>query len=137
MAGFYTASVVVTRNSDAVNKTRTTNELGFALAPHILTPPGPAPKTKPASGGDITLTLTCSPQVRPQQSVSLLFGAYEFLADAHLAKTDTLTFLISPLTNSLKGDYFLRLRVDGIDSLLVKYDQTPLTFDDDQKVTIT
>ena len=137
VAGFYTASVVVTRNSDPVNKTRTTNELGFALAPHILTPPGPAPKTKPAAGGDFTLTLTCSPQVRPQQSVSLLFGAYEFLADAHLAKTDTLTFLISPLTNSLKGDYFLRLRVDGIDSLLVKYDQTPLTFDDDQKVTIT
>lgn len=138
VAGYYTVSVVVTRNSDPVNKTRTTNELGFALAPRILTPPGPVPKTKPAAGGDFTLTLMCSPQVRPQQTISLLFGAYEFPADAPLAQTDTLTFLITPVTRSLiKGDYFLRLRVDGSDSLLVKYDQTPLTFDNDQKVTIT
>jgi hypothetical protein len=138
VAGYYTVSIVVTRNSDPVNKTRTTNELAFALAPRILTPPGPVPKTQPAAGGDFTLTLKCSPQVRPQQTVSLLFGAYEFAGDTRLVNTDTLTFLITPVTRRLiKGDYFLRLRVDGSDSLLVKYDQTPLTFDNDQKVTIT
>jgi hypothetical protein len=137
VAGYYTASIVVTRNSDPVNKTRTTNELAFSLAPRLLTPPGPNPKTAPAAAGDFLLTLTCSPDVRPEQRPSILFGANEIKANAHPAQTDTLDFPISPLTNSLKGDYFVRLRLDGVDSLLVKYDQTPLTFDDDQKVTIT
>jgi hypothetical protein len=133
-AGFYTVALVVSRQTDPANKIRTTNQLSFALAPHILTI---APKTSSAAAGDFTLTITCSPHVLPEQRASVLFGSAEILADPHLAATDTLTFRITPITPSSTGDYFVRLRVDGVDSLLVDYTQTPAKFDPNQKVTIT
>ena len=64
VAGFYAATVVVERDSDPVNKTRETNALVFALAPRILTR---TPATRSAAAGDFTITVTCSPQVRPTQ----------------------------------------------------------------------
>jgi hypothetical protein len=134
VAGYYTASLVVTRTSDPVNQNRTTNEIAFALAPHILPPLSPL--TVPAVGGDFTLTVACSPEVRPEQRASLLFGANEIEADAHPAQTATLTFRI-PVTANSVGEHFVRLRVDGVDSLLVKYEETPLNFDNDLKVSIT
>jgi hypothetical protein len=137
VAGFYNLSVEVLRNSDPVNKRRTTNALSFAIAPRILTI---NPQTSPA-GSDFQLELTCSPEVRPAQRVSLLFGGNEIVADAHPAQTDTLTFQIRDVTNASVGEYYLRLRVDGVDSLLVKYKDigpnSPPVFDDDQKVSIT
>jgi len=133
VAGYYTVSLVVSRNTDLVNKQRTTNELSFPLAPQILTG---LPITRAAAAGDFPLVLTCSPEVRPEQRASVLFGADEIKADAHAVQTDTLTFQI-PITQASKGEHFVRLRVDGVDSLLIKYDQTPLTFDNNQKVTIT
>jgi hypothetical protein len=134
VAGYYTVSIVVTRSSDPVNKKRTTNELSFALGPKIL---AGLPFSAPAAAGDFPLTLTCSPEVRPEQRASILFGGDEIKANTHAAQTNTLTFQIAPVTAASKGDHFVRLRVDGVDSLLVKYDQTPPTFDNNQKVTIT
>ena len=134
VAGYYTVSLAVTRNSEPVNKIRTTNELAFSVAPHILTI---NPTIRSAAAGDFTLTVTCSPQIRPEQRAALLFGATEVLADPHAAQTDTLTFRIAPVTPALIGEYFIRLRVDGVDSMLVKYDATPPVFDSNQKVTIT
>ena len=43
----------------------------------------------------------------------------------------------APVTAAFKGDQFLRLRIDGVDSLLVDYQHTPLQFDPNQKVTVT
>jgi hypothetical protein len=134
VAGYYTVSIVVTRNSDPVNKVRTTNELSFALAPKILTG---LPFSTPAAGGDFPLTLTCAPEVQPAQRASILFGGEEIKANAHVTQTNSLTFQIAPVNNAAKGDHFVRLRIDGVDSLLVHYDQTPPTFDQNQKVTIT
>lgn len=134
VAGYYTVSIIVTRNSAPDNKTRTTNELSFALAPRIL---GGLPVTRTVAQGDFQVTLTCAPEVRPAQRASILFGGNEIKANAHGAQTNSLIFPISPVTDSLKGGHLIRLRVDGVDSLLVKYDQTPPTFDDNQKVTIT
>lgn len=133
-AGPLTVSLVVTRSADTANPTRTTNELSFALAPRLLTR---NPTTASSAAGDFTLTVTCSPQALPEQRVSLLFGGSEIAADAHTAAADTLTFLVAPITAASKGDQFLRLRVDGVDSLLVDYQQTPLQFDPNQMVTIT
>jgi hypothetical protein len=138
VAGFYNVAVEVARNADPVNKTRTTNALSFSLAPRILTV---NPKTRLAADGDFQLTLTCSPQVLPPQRATLLFGGNEIKADPHPAQTDTLTFQIKPVETSSIGVYYLRLRVDGVDSLLVKYQDIgpnqPPVFDDEQKVTIT
>lgn len=134
LSGFYTVSIIVTRNSEPTNKVRTTNELSFSVVPQILTI---NPTTSASAGGDFTLTLTCNPQVLPEQRASLLFGGSEVLADAHPSKTGTLTFRIAPVDASSKGEYFVRLRVDGVDSLVVDYTHTPPVFDNSKKVVIT
>lgn len=126
-AGTLTLSLLITRAADPVNPTRTTNELSFALAPTIVVP-ATLPSTAPS------LTLTCAPEVRPAQRASLLFGGAEIAADTHGTQTGTLSF---PLDAPAVGDHFLRLRVDGVDSLLIDYAQTPLRFDPNQKVNIT
>jgi hypothetical protein len=132
-AGPLTVSLVITRTADTANPIRITNELSFALAPRILTR---NPTTAPSAAA-FTLAVTCSPQVLPAQRASLLFGGSEIAADAHTAQTDSLNFTIAAIPPASKGDYFLRLRVDGVDSLLVDYQHPPLQFDPNQKVTIT
>jgi Pvc16 N-terminal domain len=130
-AGNLSVSLIVTRAADPVNPTRTTNELSFALAPKILT----RSPLSTAADTAFLLTITCSPEVLPEQRAVVLFGAVEVEADPHPAQTDTLTFQI-PASSATAGDHFLRLRVDGVDSLIVDYTQTPLRFDPNQKVTI-
>jgi hypothetical protein len=125
-AGIYTAQVLIQRSGDSFR--RATNEMPFSLAPAITVTPASAP------AGAITYTAACSPQVWPQQRASLLFGSQEILADDHPAKTGTLTFQVADAT---QGDYFVRLRVDGVDSLLVNNSVTPPVFDPSQKVTVT
>jgi hypothetical protein len=49
------------------------------------------------------------------------------------AQTGALTFIV---TGAVPGDFWIRLRVDGVDSQLVNYATTPPTFDATQKVTI-
>jgi len=124
-AGFYTLAVLVQRPGETYR--RTTNHLAFSLAPSITI----APQT--AAAGSITFTVTCSPEVWPGQSASLLLNDQDLPASTVGAQTATLTF-----TASLgKGVYFGRLRVDGVDSLLVNRSVTPPVFNPTQQVTIT
>ncbi|HYH84998.1 MAG TPA: DUF4255 domain-containing protein [Pyrinomonadaceae bacterium] len=134
VAGFYTVTVVVERDADLVNKTRETNALVFALAPRILTR---LPATRSAAAGDFTLTITCSPEVRPNQRAAILFGDREILADAHATQTDTLTFSVKNISAESVGKHYLRLRVDGVDSMIVDYAQTPPVFNENLMVEIT
>lgn len=124
-AGFYTVAV---RVRTAGQPDRFTNEWPLQIAPVISTI---APGTAPA--GDVTLTLTCSPEVRPEQRASLLFGDREILAQPHPTQTGTLTFRI---TAAGTGKYFVRLRVDGVDSVFIDRQAEPPSFDPTQKVTI-
>jgi hypothetical protein len=126
-AGFYSVSVAVQRSGDSFR--RTTNQVALALAPSITITPASAP-----AAGNITYTVTVAPEVHSEQRVSLLLGSQEILADAHPAQTGTLTFQSGPIT---AGDYFARLRVDGVDSLLVDRTVQPPVFDPTQKVTVT
>ena len=124
-AGFYTVSVLVQRPSETYR--RTTNQLSFSLAPSITITPNPAP------AGSVTFTVTCNPEVWPEQSVSLLLGDQDLPSPPVTAKVSTLAFT----TSLVKGEYFVRLRVDGVDSLLVNRSVTPPVFDPTQKVTMT
>jgi hypothetical protein len=124
-AGFYKVSVLVTRAGETFE--RTANELPLALSPAAtVAAAGAAP-------GPIALTVTCVPDVWPEQRATLLFGSSEISADPHLTKTDTLTFTAN---NLVGGTYRYRLRVDGVDSLLVDRSVTPPVFDETQKVVI-
>jgi hypothetical protein len=72
--------------------------------------------------------------VRPGQRISFLLGSREIVSQPLSAQTDTLAFSI---TDAPPGDHFVRLRVDGVDSLLVDRSVTPPIFDNSQQVTIT
>ncbi|MDZ8140711.1 MAG: DUF4255 domain-containing protein [Nostoc sp. DedQUE04] len=128
VAGFYTVAVSVTRTGEQI---RTSNELSFSLAPRILDIiPREAARD---ANGEVTLTLICSPQVRPEQRVALLLGDREIVAPPRTTTTDRLEFRITGVT---PDEYFVRLRIDGVDSLLVDRTVTPPAFDQNQKVTI-
>lgn len=126
-AGLYTVAVMVQRPAETFR--RTTSLLTFALAPQITI----APATTPAAPG-IVYTVNCNPEIRPEQRASLLIANMEIMADAHVAQTAVLTFTVPDLT---AGTYFVRLRVDGVDSLLVNRGVTPPVFDPTQKVIVT
>ena len=82
----------------------------------------------------MTLTVTCRPDVLPAQRASLLLGSREVPAEDHDTSTGTLTFVVR---DAAPGEHWLRLRVDGVDSLLVDRTVSPAVFDPSQKVTIT
>jgi len=132
-AGLYTVAVIVTHGAAE----RTTNQLPLSFAPKIvgIAPPNPV---APVSG-NVTLTITCHPQVRPTQRATLLIADREVAAQAHPADTDTLEFLVEDVP--IVTDAVVRLRIDGVDSLpFIRQEDPPpsrLVFDDTQKVTIS
>jgi hypothetical protein len=125
-AGFYTVAILVQRPGETYR--RVTNELSLSLAPSFSI----VPKTHAA--GDISFTVSCSPEVRPSQRVVLLLGDNELPAQAFLAQTGTLVFNAKAVA---KGDYWVRLRVDGVDSLLVNRSVNPPVFDPTLLVNVT
>ncbi len=130
VAGLYTAAVIVTSGDDV----RGTNELPLTIAPRITTVPLPLDVTRDPVTHEATILLTCSPRVRPGQRAALLIGDREVAAEAHAAVTDTLKFIVK---NAPVGTHFLRLRIDGVDSLLVQSPAgQPPVFDPSQRVKI-
>jgi hypothetical protein len=129
-AGFYTVAVSLQRPGEAFQ--RATNELPLSLAPRI-TSPMPMNVARDVNG-NATIDLNCSPEVRPAQRVSLLLGAIETPAEPHVAQTSSLSFVFKKIQ---PGEYCVRLRVDGVDTLLINRAVSPPEFFNDQKVTIT
>lgn len=123
-AGFYRVSVRIVHNPD---ETHLSNEIGLPVAPTITH------VQKTPIAGRVDLVIACKPEVLPAQRVSLLIGGREILAQPHPAITQTLNFRDVP-----RGVHYLRLRVDGIDSILVDHSvRPPVFFDTDRhKVTI-
>jgi hypothetical protein len=134
VAGFYTFTAIVQRPG---LPTWTTNTLSFALAPNVLSL---SPTIIAVGDLPAPLTLSCIPRVRPEQSVSLLFANREIEPDSITTPADPTaeTTVVFTLDDIPPGDYTVRLRVDGADSIPVIFSDTALPqFDDTQKVTIT
>jgi hypothetical protein len=110
-------------------RTRTTNALPVTLAPSIVAILPPTAPVSPAS----VIAVQCSPEVWPQQPVSLLVGDIEILIPPVAASTGNLSFPVGDLQS---GTFYVRLRVSGVDSLLVSSAQTPPVFDSTQQVTL-
>jgi len=132
-AGLYTASVGFTNDDGA---SVTSNELPISLAPQI--------ESTPTIDSQRIISLKCKPAVRAEQRVSLLVGDREVSLSPppgepppprppfqEQLKFDAGTIPASPVP------YRVRLRVDGVDSLLVDRTVTPPKFDESQKVTIS
>jgi uncharacterized protein DUF4255 len=131
--GVYEVSLRVNRQN---SPSWTTNSVPVALAPIIAVSP------LSAAAGD-ELTMTCTPRLTPEQETRalLIFGDRLVAADSVTNPGDTtqpttLTFTIPAVD---PGDYIVRLRVEGIDSIPAVFAGTPptLQFDTQQKVKIS
>jgi hypothetical protein len=125
--GVYTLSVVAVRNGRELPS----NGLPFPLAPRITTTPL---ATAAGAGGTRTLTLACSPLVRPSQRASVLLGDREVVAAARGAATDPLVFDVTDVPASPPSGYVVRLRVDGVDSFPFDPASKPPSFDPGQRL---
>ncbi|MEO5931759.1 MAG: DUF4255 domain-containing protein, partial [Candidatus Kapaibacterium sp.] len=135
-AGIYTATGIVRK---AGLPSWTTNEIPFALSPRLI---GISPGTAPRDlSGNVTLTLTCIPQIRPGQRVTLLIGDRQIAVTTIPAPAGPTapTVLTVTVPDAVPGTHVLRLRVDGADTLPIIRTGTPptLAFDPNQEVIIT
>jgi hypothetical protein len=110
-AGTYSASLSLGRPGDGVIVA--TNSLPFSIAPQIVSI---SPTAKLAADGTLTLTPTCAPRVQSTQDISLILNDQSVPANAFTGGTATPTFVFPSLA---PGAYWVRLRVDGVDSPLV------------------
>lgn len=133
-AGLYTVAVVVTNGGVE----RTTNQLPLSFASRIVGIAPSNPVLRDGSG-NVTLAITCVPQVRSTQRVALRLADREVPAQPHAADTDTLQFIVegAPVVTGA----LVHVRVEGVDSLPFVRQAAPppprLVFDDNQKVTIS
>lgn len=128
-AGFHTVEALIRHTGE---QDRTTNTLPISLAPRIISIAPPNPISRSGTG-DVALTLACSPEIGPDQNARLLLGDREIPAQPHETSSDTLVFLIE---DAPPGSHFIRLRIDGVDSLLVNRSATPPHFDPAMEVVI-
>jgi hypothetical protein len=125
-AGFYGVSAVIQR---AGQPDRKTNELPLALAPHVSV-------VAIVAGSDVTFTATVSPKVWKTQRAGLVIADRELVAEPIATdKTATLTFK-AKTADMPSGAQWVRLRVDGVESILVDRSGSLPRFDTTQQVTI-
>lgn len=119
---------------------RETNAIPLVLAPApVIAADGPLglPAVSIVRGGApprITVTIRSRPQVRPQQRTTLMLDGLEAPALARTLATDPLVFEF-PNTVAA-GTHWLRLRVDGTDSVLLDRSGPAPQFDTTQQVTV-
>jgi hypothetical protein len=131
-----------------------TNSVPIALAPVIALDAAAVKPNQVAVGVEVSLSCTPRLTVLQEKNVRVIFGAKEIVAKAVVTPIDdaahpnnhdlptSLSFLV-PATDSsgisLKpGEYLIRLRVDGIDSIPITLTGSPprLDFDPQQKVNV-
>ena len=107
----------------------TSNELPVMLAPRV-----PAIAATLAAG-IATFDVSVSPPVRDSQRISLIVGERE-LPSAPLAAGSASALQFTGTGFSSGTSYVFRLRVDGVDSLLIDRAARPSAYDPTQRVTI-
>jgi Pvc16 N-terminal domain len=137
-AGLWQASVVLT--PPAESSERESNSLALAVAPDPVIAADP---TLVLAGIDLQrlagpprlrVRLFVRPQVRPEQAAQLALGNVTAIA---ARRTDAAEVLEFEFPGALAaGPAWLRLRVDGVDSLLVDKVAVPPRFDPAYQVTV-
>lgn len=110
---------------------RTTNSLPMMLAPTLDLVTSSA--SRDGGTGVVTIELEFTPEVRSSQDVRLMAGGHEALPVDLSSQTSTLDFAYPELK---AGNQWVRLRVDGVDSLLVNRAKTPPEFNATQNMVI-
>lgn len=132
-AGFYTLELEVQRPTPP---NWTSNRLPFGLAPIIT---GLNPMSQAAGAQPFDLTLTCTPRILAAQRARLLMGEREIVPAGITtpADPDSDTTLVFSVEGLEPGDYVIRLRVDGVDSIPIDFSTSLPQFDSNQTVVIT
>lgn len=124
--GVYRLELRVLRPGDAAP--RTSNPLPVALAPTITFPP--IAMTRGVVNGVanvLSLRIGCQPEVRVGQKVALLMDSREAPAQPFIANTSALDFRFADAPPA-GGTPLLRLKVDGIESIVVDRGARPPAF---------
>jgi hypothetical protein len=129
-AGVWTVTVGLVRSGETV--ARSTNVAAMVLAPDPVLTPAPT-ITRNAGTGNVTVTMGLHPQVRPSQKATLALGTDVAVADPHPTATGSLTFRFGDVPD---GAQWVRLTVDGAESLLVDRSTVPPSYVATQKVTV-
>jgi len=106
---------------------RITNRIPVLLAP--FTTPAAA-----ADPGGTRITVGCEPRIRETQSVAIVAGQVERPLDPPAAPADSVSAVFAGLPSG--PGLPVRLRVAGVDSLLIDPSATPPAFDPTQLVTV-
>ena len=131
--GVYQLELRMLRAGDA--EPRTSNPLPVALAPSITFPP--VAMTRGVVNGVanvLSLTIGCQPEVRVGQKVALLMDTREAPAQPFTANTSALDFQFADAPPA-GGTPLLRLKVDGIESIVVNRGARPPVFFN-QRITL-
>lgn len=110
---------------------RRTNVCHLLLAPTIQI--GSSVASRDGATGAVTVQLVFQPEVRAGQDVSLNVGGYEALPGNLSGQTGSLDFVFPELAG---GSQWVRLRVDGVDSLLINRAVKPPEFHGSQQLVI-
>ena len=124
--GFYKVAVIVSRTNE---RDRFSNEVILAVAPTITISP-----TSALAAGAITLTVTTVPQIALTPRASLLFNNKEVTPEPRAAAADPFVFKLGIVP---AGDYVVRLRVDGVDSIPIDRTSQIPAFDPNQTLKVT
>jgi hypothetical protein len=131
-AGVYTVTVTLVRPGDPNPVARESNVAPMLLAPEPQLVPAPV-ITRDADD-NVSVELDVKPQLRPEQDAQLTLGGQTALADPiGAAPSSTLTFSLGIVPS---GEQWVRLTVDGVESLLVDRSTEPPSFDPSQQVTV-
>jgi hypothetical protein len=117
-AGIYILSAQVVAGSDTLQ----TNAIPFAIAPQISSSWAPGTLTS----GQVTVTVPCTPYLRPGQQVSLLIGSQQAAADTFISPTNSPSFTFPALPPTPPVP--VRMRVDGVDSPILDLTKKPPVF---------
>lgn len=118
-AGIYNLAAQIPSGPDTLN----TNSLPFAIAPNIDTwAPGVI------ASGNVTLTVPCTPFLRPGQEVFLIIGDQQVAAEPFTTATNLPSFTYPALQPTGGGLVPARMRVDGVDSPIINMTTTPPVF---------
>ncbi|HAC65210.1 MAG TPA: hypothetical protein DCF68_17200 [Cyanothece sp. UBA12306] len=127
--GLYLVSVIVKETENDIQKS---NDLPLILSPKIttLTP-------KETKAGPLKLRISCTPPLQSKQKAFILWGDQIFPTRKRShADQPNLTTITCKIPLVSQGEYIVRLRVDGVDSIPINFNTVPWEFEPNQKVVV-
>jgi Pvc16 N-terminal domain len=140
VAATFPAQMDQTVTAGAAPVTVTSNAAPVALAPKLVSTSQLTVKL--AATGTTTVTVNCSPAVRPQQTIALIVGTRLVSLPPVQAASGQLSFNLQGFP---AGTYLLRLRIDSVDSIPVvsapapvnANQPTPMQFSPNQQLVLS